>query len=126
MLLKDELTLNNARKIALADLAFGISAGVIFVVGFLRVFYFEKGAAYYFGNVAFLAKLSLIVVVALLFLYPTVEFLSWRKSLQQNQIPVVDSRRLRSIHSVIHVELAGIVLLILCAALMARGAGSFS
>jgi putative membrane protein len=48
VLLRDELTLNSARRIAFADLAFGIAAGVVFVAGLLRVFYLEKGAGYYF------------------------------------------------------------------------------
>lgn len=42
VLLRDDLTVESARRIALADLTFGISAGAVFVVGFLRVFYFEK------------------------------------------------------------------------------------
>lgn len=59
-------------------------------------------------------------------IYPTVEFLSWRNSLQREQLPVVDSRKLRSLRVVIHLELVLIVLLILCAALMARGVGYLS
>jgi putative membrane protein len=44
VLIKEDLTLKSARKLQLADLAFGISAGIVLVVGLLRVFYFEKGA----------------------------------------------------------------------------------
>src|SRR5688500_11040710 len=73
-LIKGEVTPANARKIALADLAFGISAGVVLMVGLLRVFYFEKGASYYFHSAPFIAKLSLFVIVALLSISPTVEF----------------------------------------------------
>lgn len=124
-LIKGEVTPANARKIALADLAFGISAGVVLMVGLLRVFYFEKGASYYFHSAPFIAKLSLFVIVALLSISPTVEFLSWRKSLKQGKLPIVDERKLRSIRSLIHWELAGVVLMILCAALMARGIGYF-
>lgn len=124
-LIKGGVTPANARKIALADLAFGISAGVVLMVGLLRVFYFEKGASYYFHSAPFIAKLSLFVIVALLSISPTVEFLSWRKSLKQGKLPIVDERKLRSIRSLIHWELAGVVLMILCAALMARGIGYF-
>ncbi len=71
--------MQRARQLQLADLAFGASAGTILVVGFLRVFYFEKGSSYYFHSVPFIAKLTLFVIVSLLSIYPTVEFLSWRK-----------------------------------------------
>ena len=47
-----------ARRLALADLVLGVSAGVLRVVGLLRVFYFEKGAAFYFSSCAFIAKLA--------------------------------------------------------------------
>lgn len=123
VLVRDELTIRRARQLQLADMALGAAAGVVLVAGLLRVFYFEKGAAYYFHNLAFLAKLSLFVIVALLSIYPTVEFLSWRKAVKQGQAPMVSDRKLRALRRVIHWELAGIVLIILCAALMAKGIG---
>jgi putative membrane protein len=124
-LVRDELTVRSARKIVRADLAFGLSAGAVLAVGLLRVFYFEKGAAYYFHSAPFLGKLTLFALVGLLSIYPTREFLSWRAALKQGQAPVVDPRKLRTIRSLIHWELAGIVLLQLFAALMARGIGHF-
>jgi putative membrane protein len=53
----------------------------------LRVFYFEKGAAYYFSNHAFMPKFSIFIVVVLLSIITTVEFLSWRKALKAGQAP---------------------------------------
>lgn len=123
VLIKGELTAANARGIVVADLVFGVSAGVVLVVGLLRVFYFEKGANYYFQSAPFIAKLSLFVIVALLSIYPTVQFLSWKKSLDRGQHPAVNERSLGKIRRLVHWELAAIVVLILCAALMARGIG---
>jgi putative membrane protein len=121
--IKDELTATTARRLQLADLALGISAGIVLVAGLLRVFLFEKGASFYFQNVPFIAKFSLFVLVALLSLYPTLEFLSWGRVLRQGQVPQPDARKLQRIRTVIHVELLGVVLLILLAVLMARGVG---
>jgi Predicted membrane protein (DUF2214) len=45
----------------------------------LRVFFFEKAASYYFHSDAFLTKFSLFILVSLLSIIPTVEFLSWRE-----------------------------------------------
>jgi putative membrane protein len=123
VLIRDELTLKSARKLLIADLIFGVSAGVVLVVGLLRVMYFEKGPFYYLHSVPFIAKVSLFVMIALLSIYPTVELLSWRKSVKDGRVPLVDARKLRSIRSVIHWELAAVVFLILCAALMAKGVG---
>src|SRR5512134_3510161 len=79
VLIRDELNARTVRRLAAADAVLGISAGILLVVGLLRVFYFEKGAAFYFGSASFIAKLVLFVVVALLSIYPTVKFLSWRR-----------------------------------------------
>jgi putative membrane protein len=123
ILIRGELTVRTARKLQLVDMVFGMSSGVVLVVGLLRVFYFEKGASYYFHNAPFIAKLSLFAIVGLLSIYPTVEFLSWGKSLKQGQLPALTDRKIASIRSVIHWELAGLVVIILCAALMAKGVG---
>jgi putative membrane protein len=123
VLIRGDLSVDSARKLVLADLALGLSATVILVVGFLRVFYFEKGASYYFHSASFIAKLSLFVLVALLSIYPTVEFLSWRKLVKQQQRPSVSPAKLRAIRTIIHWELVGVVLIVLFATLMARGVG---
>ena len=98
---------------------------MVLAVGLLRVFYFEKGSSYYFHSAPFIAKLSLFAIVAMLSIYPTVVFLSWGKSLKQGLAPAVPEGKIRTIRSVIHWELAGVVLIILCAALMAKGVGYF-
>jgi putative membrane protein len=123
VLMRGELTPARARQILRADALFGIAAGIVLVVGLARVFYFEKGAAYYFHNVAFIAKLALFVLVGLLSIYPTVQFLRWRPVLRNGQAPALADDTRRRIRSVIHLELTGVVLLLLCAALMAKGVG---
>jgi putative membrane protein len=121
VLIRQELTLATARRLQVADMIFGIAAGVLLVAGLARVFWFEKGAAYYFGSHAFLAKFSLFVVVGLLSIGPTIAFLSWRKSVKQGQAPVVPEPKIRSLRMIIHTELAAVVLILLFAAIMAKG-----
>lgn len=125
VLLKGELTAATMRKIARADMIFGISAGVVLLVGLGRVFHVEKGAAYYFHSWPFIGKLALFVLVGLASIYPTIEFLKWGKALKQGQAPSVDAGKLRRLRMIIHAELAGIVLILLFAAMMARGVGFF-
>jgi putative membrane protein len=123
VLIRDELTLGAARKLRVADMIYGAAAGTVLLAGLLRVFYFEKGSAYYLASVPFIAKMILFVTVALLSIYPTVVFNSWRKPLRQGQVPVVSDQQRRRLRSLMHWQLAGVVLLILCAAVMAKGIG---
>lgn len=125
VLIKDEFNIKTTRRLQIADIVFGVSAGVVLIVGFLRVYYFEKGAAYYFHSLPFIAKLTLFTLIGLLSIYPTVEFLSWGKSLKAGRLPVVSDGKRRLIRSLIHWELIAVVLLILGATLMARGVGNF-
>src|SRR5579859_2830258 len=120
-LIRGELTLASARRLQAIDLVLGIAAGLLLVIGLLRVFYFEKGAAYYWHSHAFLTKFGLFVIVALLSIIPTMEFLSWRGAIKAGQVPVIEASRRKRVTMVIHVELAAIAVILLCAAIMARG-----
>ena len=120
-LIRQELTLASARRLQVTDMVLGIAAGALLVIGLLRVFFFEKGAEYYWHSHAFLTKFTLFIVVGLLSIIPTVEFLSWRKAVSAGQVPVVEAKKLRLVTMVIHGELASIVIILLCAAIMARG-----
>ena len=125
VMLRGELTVATAQRLVRTDMVFGISSGVVLVVGLLRVFFFEKGAAYYFHSIPFLAKLALFAAIGLASIPPTLEFLSWRPDLAQGRVPVLSDARRRRLRALMHAELSGIVLILLCAALMARGVGMF-
>ncbi|MDO9358382.1 MAG: DUF2214 family protein [Polaromonas sp.] len=125
VLIREPLTLKSARQLQVTDAIFGASAGLVLVIGLLRVFYFEKGAAYYLHSAPFHAKVTLFIVVGILSIYPTVVFASWGKTLKQGVLPVVPAEKIRMLRRLIHIELAGVVLIILCAVLMAKGVGVF-
>jgi putative membrane protein len=121
VLIRQDLTLAIARRLPIVDAVLGVSAGLLLIIGLSRVFFFERGAAYYFHSHAFMTKFSVFIIVALLSILSTVEFLSWRKPVKAGQLPVVSERKLRIIRSIIHGELAAVVIILLCAAIMARG-----
>jgi putative membrane protein len=120
-LIRGELTLSAARRLQVTDFVLGIAAGALFVIGLLRVFFFEKGADYYFHSHVFLTKFSLFIIVGLLSIIPTMEFLSWRGALKAGQVSVMEANKRKRVTAVIHAELAAIVIIVLCAAIMARG-----
>jgi putative membrane protein len=120
-LIRQELTLSSARRLQATDMVLGMAAGALLVIGLLRVFLFEKGASYYFHSHAFLIKFSLFIVVGLLSIIPTMEFLSWRDAVEAGQVPAISAQKLRRVTAVIHGEIVAIVVILLCAAIMARG-----
>jgi putative membrane protein len=121
ILIGQELSLATARRLVITDAVLGAAAGILLVVGLLRVFFFEKGSDYYFHSHAFMTKFSVFIAVALLSIVPTLEFLSWRKALRAEKLPSPSASKLRFIRKIIHGELAAVIIILLCAAIMARG-----
>jgi putative membrane protein len=121
MLVRYEITRANAMRLLAADAVVGASATVLLVVGLLRVFYFEKGATYYWSSHAFLTKFSLFILIAILSAVPTLEFLSWRKAVRAGEAPAVSDKKLKTVRTILHLELIGIVIILACAAIMAKG-----
>ncbi len=100
VLMRGELTVASARTLLRMDSVYGLCAVVLLIVGFVRVFYTEKGADYYFHSGPFLAKLALFIVVGLLSILPTVQFLGWRKALKEGRVPALDDGKRRRIRMV--------------------------
>jgi putative membrane protein len=123
LLTRGEISLLNARRLLTVDLILGIAAATVLTAGVLRVLFFEKGLDYYLHNLAFLAKMGLFVAVGALSIMPTRRFLSWRAAIARGEAPTIEARSIRAIRQIIHLELAGAVLILLCAALMAKGLG---
>lgn len=123
VLLRGELTPSAARSLLRIDMVYGIGALVALVAGLVRVFYTEKGAAYYFASGPFLVKLGLFIVVGLLSMYPTLKFVGWRRSLNEGRAPDLDDGTRRKVRLLVHIELTLLVVIILMAIMMARGIG---
>src|SRR5829696_670517 len=64
-------------RIVRLDMAYGVIAGVIIVVGFARVFFGLKGPEYYLANHFFWAKIAAFVAVGLLSVAPTIRIRGW-------------------------------------------------
>jgi putative membrane protein len=117
------LTIEDARRIQRADLIYGISAGLLLVVGLLRVFYFEKGAAYYSHNPFFWLKMDAFLIVGLLSIDPTIRYLLWNKTLKENQVPEIPEKEFKRTRLLLTLEVIGLAVILFGAAMMARGIG---
>jgi putative membrane protein len=122
-LFKPPLSLAQARRLLRTDNIYGASAGVVLVVGLLRVAFFEKGAGYYWHDAFFLIKFAAFLGAALLSIYPTVTYLSWNRGLKAGTAPEISVERTQRVRLCLMLQLTAIVVILLCAALMARGFG---
>lgn len=117
------LTMEEARRIQRADLMYGISAGLLLIVGVLRVLYFEKGPAYYTNNPFFWLKMNAFLVVGLLSIDPTIRYLRWNKTLKENRMPEISDKEFKRTRIILTLEVIGLAVILFAAALMARGIG---
>ena len=120
---RKDLSLAEARRLQRMDTVYGISAGILLIVGLLRVFYSEKGAPFYAHNWFFWTKMAGFALAGLLSIYPTVRFVSWNKFFAQNRAPEISDQDASRIKMIMRLELLGVVIIILSAAMMARGIG---
>jgi putative membrane protein len=124
-LISESISVETAKRIQRSDRAYGFSAILLLIFGLLRVFNYEKGADYYFSNIFFLLKIGLFIGVGLISLYPTISYMRWNAELKQNIAPDLSAQQLHNLRRIIHTELVGILGILFCASLMARGLGSF-
>ncbi len=122
-LFRPPLTAPQARRLQRTDMLFGAAATLVLVVGLVRVTYFEKGPEYYWHDVYFLAKFAAFVLAGLISIYPTLTFLAWNKTLAAGGVPEVPAARTRAVRLCLMLELTAIVVILVCAPLMARGFG---
>jgi putative membrane protein len=113
-----------ARKLVAVDLIYGVSLLVVLLTGIGRLFHGGKGIAFYMANGAYHAKFTLFVVMALVWLYPALKFLAWRRALRVGQTPALENAEARRVLMAIRLQLLILVLLPLLAAMMARGVWS--
>lgn len=110
--------------LGMVDLAFGIAAAIVLVVGFVRVFYGAAGPDYYLTNWVFWAKIAAFVAVGLLSLPPTLMIFGWRREALVDpdfSPPDVEVARARRF---MFAEGALLGLIPVLAAMVARGVGT--
>jgi putative membrane protein len=120
LLLKQEMTVSEARAIQTLDIVYGASATVVLVTGIMRMF-LEKGAAYYNHHVAFHILFGIFVIAALISIYPTVIFLRWRNDTGAGRGQQLERSQFKKIQMMLRVEMTLMLLAPLFATWMAHG-----
>lgn len=117
------MTAKHIRYVAVLDIAYGIDAALIVIVGFSRVHFGIKGPAFYEMNPIFWAKIGAFVILGLLSIAPTMQIIRWRRAAAGDATFVPAPAEVRTVRRFMHYE--GIVYFTIpvFAALMARGYG---
>jgi putative membrane protein len=120
VLVRRDMSLDTVARIARVDAWYGVLAAAIVVVGFSRAIFAAKGWAYYSHNGFFWAKIITFVLVAILSVPPTIQYLTWRRA-----GPAPGSPDVARVQRFLYAELFLFAFLPIFAAAMARGYGEF-
>jgi putative membrane protein len=119
VLVKDKLTRQEISRISFIDLIYGLASISVFAAGLtLWLGAYGKPADWYSKNWIFHLKLTLLVIIGLLSIYPTIFFLKNRKGNPDEQVAIPSS-----IKKIITLELLLLALIPVLAGLMAKGIG---
>jgi putative membrane protein len=116
-------TLIEAQRIQRCDAVYGLSSMALIAAGLLRVYFFEKGSEFYLSNPFFIAKIVLFVVVGLLSIYPTKQFIKWRPVTRAGQAPQMNEATFARIALLLKLEVLSLTVIVVFASLMAKGIG---
>lgn len=120
--LRGDLAGKDLRRVFAADAFWGLAALLWISTGLLRAFAgFEKGTAYYLGNIWFLNKMGLLALTLLLELWPMTALVRWRIAARRGT--AVDTRRALLFSRISAVQAGLVVAMVFAATAMARGLG---
>jgi len=114
-------SLTTAKNIQRADMIYGLSALLVVLMGFIRVYYFEKGPDYYFNNPFFWMKLIVFTGVGLLSIYPSIKFFQWNPLLKSETTPILTTQTSNILRTLLILEVIGLIVMMIAASLMAKG-----
>lgn len=112
-----------ARLLLRIDLFVGVSAVGVIVAGVSRVIWGAKGWLYYQAEPMFWAKMATFAVIGLLSIIPTRAFFRWIKAANADPAFTPPATELKGVRRAVMIETHLVALLVLFAALMARGIG---
>lgn len=119
-LVRKGLSASDLPRLAGLDMAYGITAGVVVVVGVSRITWAAKGWEFYLNNHWFWGKMAAFVLIGLLSIPPTMKFLKWRKAAKADPAFTITDADIADARRYIHIEIALLAVVVACAAAMAR------
>lgn len=109
-------------RLAKIDRVYGIAALAVIATGVARTVWGIKGTAWYWTNPLLHAKLTLVVVIAVISIFPTLTFIRWRKALRNNGA-LPGETEIRKTRKLVMVQAHLLAFIPLVAVFLARGFG---
>ena len=109
-------------RLAKIDRVYGIAALAVIATGIARTVWGIKGTAWYWTNPLLHAKLTLVVVIAVISIFPTLTFIRWRKALRNNGA-LPGETEIRKTRKLVMVQAHLLAIVPLIAVFLARGYG---
>jgi putative membrane protein len=120
-LLRPALIAQSGRWLAKLDIGVAIAAVAVLASGLSRAVWGAKGWGYYAHNPVFHTKIGVFVLIALLSIVPTLQFIRWAKAFRRDPAYMVPAAELKRAKRYVMIELHLLVLLPLFGVMMARG-----
>ena len=111
------------RLLGMVDLGYFLALIGSFATGLARLLYFGQGTAYYLANRLFWLKIALLAVIALVALFPTLQYIRWNREARSAPSFAPLTRELERVRGSLALQLGLMLLLPLLAILVARGHG---
>ncbi|MEJ7688109.1 MAG: DUF2214 family protein [Variovorax sp.] len=110
-------------RLAKVDFIYGIAAIAVLATGVARTWWGIKGTAWYWTNPLLHVKLTLLIIVGVISIFPTLTYFRWRKAVRSGgslpgEVEIKKTRRL------VMVQAHLIALIPLVAVFLARGFGA--
>ena len=121
VLLRPALIAQSGRWLSRIDIGFFVAAIAALASGLSRAVWGAKGWAYYAHNPVFHTKIGLFVLIALLSIVPTLQFIRWAKAFRRDPAYMVPAAELKRAKRYVMIELHLLVLLPLFGVMMSRG-----
>jgi len=102
------------------DAAYGAVAGLVIVIGIIRVLFGASGWEFYAGNWAFWAKMAAFLAMGLLSIKPTMDILRWRKAAIADASYAPPAAEIRAARRFVHAEALALACIPLFAAVIPR------
>lgn len=123
-LLRPGLSGERIGQLGRIDMAYGGVAGLVVLVGVIRVIFGEAGWDYYVNNHAFWGKMAAFVVMGLLTIPPTLAIRRWATAAKSDASYIVPLAEIAINRRYVHLQAGFLLLIPIFAAAMARGYGS--
>jgi len=111
------------RLLGMVDLGYFLALIGSLATGLARLLYFGQGTAYYLANRLFWLKIALLAVIALVALFPTLQYIRWNREARSAPSFAPLTRELERVRGSLALQLGLMLLLPLLAILVARGHG---